>query len=209
MKKFLRMRSVAFAATVLLCLLLAVGAPLAMAAESGHDGEHGDEIGGPNATLWKTVNFIALVGIAAYMLRGKVGPFFAERNKQIASGMSDAANREQEAQSRLRQMEEKLAGLESEIAKLREAAQTEMERDRERVEAESAQALARIQEHTTREIASAGAMARTQLRHHAAALAMELAEQQVRGRASEPGMQDALLAQAVQRLSQTGGASKN
>lgn len=209
MKKFLRMRNFAFAATALLCLLLAVGAPLAMAAESGHDDEHGDQIGGPNATLWKTVNFIALVGIAAYMLRGKVGPFFAERNQQIASGMSDAANREKEAQSRLRQMEEKLAGLESEIAKLREAAQTEMERDRERIEAESAQALARIQEHTTREIASAGAMARTQLRHHAAALAMELAEQQVRNRASEPGMQDALLAQAVQRLSQTGGASKN
>ncbi|MCW5966267.1 MAG: ATP synthase F0 subunit B, partial [Bryobacterales bacterium] len=173
-----------------------------------HD-DHGSAIGGPHADLWKTVNFLALIGIAAYMLRGKVAPFFEERNKSIASGMSDALARENDAQARLQQVEGKLAGLEAEIARLREMAQTEMERDRERVEAETAQALGRIQEHTTREIASAGAMARTQLRHHAAALALELAEQQVRSRSAEPGMQDILLAQAIQRLSQAGGASKN
>ncbi len=194
-----------------LAAVLLVCSPMGVAAEAGHDdhGDHGGEIGGPNATLWKTVNFLALMGIAAYMLRGKVEPFFADRNKAIASGMSDAANREQQAQTRLREVEAKLAGLEAEIAQLRESAQTEMVRDRERVEADTAQALARIQEHTTREIATAGAVARTQLRHHAAALAMELAEQQVRSRAAEPGMQDALLNEALQRLSQTDSASRN
>jgi F0F1-type ATP synthase membrane subunit b/b' len=199
------------AGTLLLAILLLVFCPPAPAAEAGHDdhGDHGGEIGGPNATLWKTVNFLALLGIAAYMLRGKVEPFFAERNKQIASGMTDAANREQEAQARLRDVESKLAGLQAEIARLRDSAQTEMTRDRERVEADTAQALARIQEHTSREIATAGVVARNQLRHHAAQLAMELAEQQVRARAAEPGAQEALLSQAIQRLAPGGSPSSN
>lgn len=205
------MKGYRFFCGLLLLVLLVAGAPLAGAAESGGHDDHGehDVIGGPNAGLWKTVNFLALIGIGAYMLRGKVAPFFEERNRSIASGMSDAATREQEAARRLQAVEEKLSGLQAEIAQLREVAQVEMERDRQRVEAETAQALARIQEHTSREIATAGAVARTQLRHYAAELAMQLAEQQVRTRAAEPGMQEALIAQAIRRLPGQAEATRN
>lgn len=179
--------------------------PVAHAADE-HDGGHGDEIGGPNATLWKTANFILLIGIAYYLLRGKVAPFFEERNRAIAREMNAAAEREAEAQARLKAVEEKISGLETEIAQLREHSREEMERDRERVEAETAQAIARIQENSAREIESAGIIARAQLSKHAAALAMEVAEQQVRARVAQPGMQDRLLAQALERAAE---ASRN
>ncbi len=187
--------------------------PVAYAADGhgeGHGDEgHGEEIGGPNATLWKTINFIILIGIAWYMMRGKVAPFFEERNRAIAREMSDAAAREEEAQARLKTVESKISGLESEIAQLRENARLEMERDRERVAAETAQAIARIQENSAREIQSAGAMARAQLSKHAAALALELAEQQVRSQVSQPGAQDRLLATALDRAARAAGASRN
>lgn len=193
--------------------LVAADAPVVFAAESpgdehGEDG-HGEEIGGPNATLWKSVNFILLIGIAWYLLRGKVGPFFEERNRAIARDMNVAAEREAEAQERLRAVEEKISGLEGEIAELREHARVEMERDRERVAAETAQAIARIQENSTREIQSAGAMARAQLSKHAAALALQLAEQQITADVSRPGEQDRLLTLALERAAQAAKASRN
>jgi F-type H+-transporting ATPase subunit b len=164
--------------------------------------DHDSVIGGPNATIWKTVNFFVLVGIIAYALRGKVGPFFKERNKAIAAGISDAASREEEARKRMEMVEAKLAGLEADIAALRENAKGEMDRDRRRVEAETQTAVTRIREQAQREIVSAGMLARGQLRQHAARLAMELAEQQVSARAAEPGVRDGLLDAALGRLAQ-------
>jgi F-type H+-transporting ATPase subunit b len=195
-------------------VVIAVDAPVAYAAEShgdGHHGEddHGNALGGPNATLWKTVNFFILVGIAWYLLRGKVGPFFEERNRAIARDMNAAAEREAAAQARLNAVEEKISGLEAEIASLRENSRLEMERDRERVAAETAQAIARIQENSAREIQSAGAMARAQLSKHAAALALQLSEKQVVAHVSQPGEQDRLLTLALERASQAAKASRN
>jgi F0F1-type ATP synthase membrane subunit b/b' len=179
--------------------------PLAALAADDHD----HALGGPNATFWKSLNLVALIGIAAYALRGKVGPFFAERNKAIAAGISDAATREAEAQKRMDMVEAKLAGLEADIAGLRENAKEEMERDRRRVEADTQAAITRIREHSQREIAAAGMLARGQLRQHAATLAMQLAEQQVMARANEPGMRNGLLEAALRRLARSSEASKN
>lgn len=196
----------------------AMGGRVAYAAEAhgdghgGHDDHgdgHGDVLGGPNATMWKTINFLVLLGIAAYMLRGKVGPFFDARNKEIAREITAAAEREAEAQERLKAVEAKISGLESEIAQLRDHSRDEMERDRERVAAETASAIARIQENSSREIESAGIIARAHLSKHAASLALDLAEQQVRAQTAQPGMQDRLLNQALERASRAADASRN
>lgn len=194
-------------ALLLLSIVAFMAAPIAFAADA-HD-DHDSVIGGPHADFWKTANFIALGAIIAYMLRGKVAPFFEERNKSIAKGMTTAATREEEAQKRLDAVEAKLASLDTDIRDLKESARSEMERDRTRVEAETATALARIQEHTAREISTAGSVARAQLRQHAASLALELAEQQINTQANRPGMKDILQDRALHRLSQVRDASRN
>jgi F-type H+-transporting ATPase subunit b len=175
----------------------------------GHGDEHGAALGGENATLWKTANFVILVGLGVYLLRGKVGPFFAEHNRSIAKHMASAAARAEEAQQRLTSMEAKLANLGQDIAALKEHAAVEMQRDRERIQHETAAAIQRLQERAEAEIRSAAAHAHVKLRHHASSLALELAEQQVKAEAASPETQGRLLAQAVDRLSRVNEASRN
>lgn len=217
----------ALAMMALLCLLLipvlAQESPAGKSAEPSHaatqaagshgEGEHGDEhgaaLGGENATLWKTANFVILLGLGVYLLRGKVGPFFAEHNRSIAKYMASAAARADEAQQRLTSMEAKLANLNQDIAALKEHAAVEMQRDRERIQHETAAAIQRLQERAEAEIRSAAAHAQAKLRHHASSLALELAEQQVKAEAASPETQGRLLAQAVNRLSRVNEASRN
>lgn len=177
--------------------------------EDGHGDGHGAELGGEHATLWKTANFVLLVGLAIYLLRGKVGPYFAERNRSIAKHMAAASAKAEEAQQRLSAMESKLANLDQEIAALKEHAAVEMQRDRERIQHETAVAIQRLQERAEAEIRSAAAHAQVKLRHHASALALELAEQQVKMEAASPEMQGRLLTQALDRLAQVSEASRN
>lgn len=175
----------------------------------GHGDEHGAALGGENATLWKTANFVILIGLAVYLMRGKVGPFFAEHNRSIAKHMAAASAKAEEAQQRLASMESKLANLDQEIAALKEHAAVEMQRDRERIQHETAAAIQRLQERAEAEIRSAAAHAQVKLRHHASALALELAEQQVKAEAASPETQGHLLAQAVERLGRVNEASRN
>jgi F-type H+-transporting ATPase subunit b len=175
----------------------------------GHGDGHGAALGGENATLWKTANFLILVGLGVYLLRGKVGPFFAEHNRSIAKNMASAAARAEEAQQRLTTMEAKLANLDQDIAALREHAAVEMQRDRERIQHETAAAIQRLQERAESEIRSAAAHAQVKLRHHASALALELAERQVKTEAASPETQGRLLTQAVDRLGRVNEASRN
>lgn len=178
--------------------------------ETSHSGgEHGPPLGGENATMWKTINFAILIGALIYLLRGKVAPFFAEKNKSIAQGMAAAAEKEEAAQVRLRAIEAKLADLDAEIVSLKESASVEMERDRERIQSETASAIARLQERAESEIESAGAQASARLRHEASALALDLAERQVKAEAGSSEMQNRLVVQATERLGGDGDARRN
>lgn len=180
----------------------------AHASEAAHE-EHAPSLGGENVTLWKSLNFVLFVGLIVYALRGKVGPFFAENNKAIAKGMANAAAKAEEAQARLSAMERKLADLGSEISNLRQHAATEMERDRERIQQETAAEIQRLQHRAESEIHAAAAQAQARLRHQAAAIALEMAERQVKAEAASPDMQRHLLAQAVEQLRRGGKATRN
>lgn len=178
--------------------------------ETGHAGEgHGAALGGENASTWKTINFVILIGGLVYLLRGKVAPFFAEKNKSIAQGMAVAAEKEEAAQIRLRAVEAKLADLDKEIVALKESASIEMERDRERIQSETATAIARLQERAEAEIESTGAQASARLRHEASVLALDLAERQAKAEASSSEMQNWLVVQAAERLGGDGDARRN
>lgn len=188
--------------------------PAAHAGDIASDGNaHANEghgtLGGEHVTLWKSANFVIFVGLIVYFLRGKMGPFFAENNRAIAQGMAHAAAKAEEAQVRLNAMEQKLAAIGNEIAGLREHAATEMERDRERIERETAEEIQRLQERAESEIHSAAAQARARLRHQAAVLALDMAERQVKAETASPDMQNRLLAQALERLSHSDKATRN
>lgn len=109
-----------------------------------------------------------------------------------------------EAEARAAEIEQRLANLAAEVETLRQNARQETAAEAERAGVRLRQDLEKIQSQAEQEIASAGRAARQELRRHAADLAVELAEQQIRSRMS-PEVEDRLVGAAIQELGKSGG----
>src|SRR5262249_29879745 len=120
-------------------------------------------------------------------------------SKQIRKDMMDADEARQEADARAAAVDLKLANLEAEIASLRAESQKEALAETERMTQHTAAEIAKIQAHAEQEISAAGKAARADLKHHAAELAIGLAEQKLRARMT-PDAQDALVRGFVRDL---------
>ena len=132
--------------------------------------------------LWKWVNFGILAGALGYGI-GKTAPgFFKSRSEEIQRGIADATKMRHEADERTAAMDKRMANLEAEIADLRTHAKSEIAAEAIRIGDETARLLAKIQVHAEQEIASAAKGATLQLKAYSAKLALELAEEKLRGR---------------------------
>jgi F-type H+-transporting ATPase subunit b len=107
---------------------------------------------------------------------------FAARSKHIRKELDEAAEAKAAADARAAEVERRLSNLEAEIAALRVEAQKESQSESHRMEQHTAAEIAKIQAHAEQEIAAAGKAARMELKHHAAELAIALAEQKLRSR---------------------------
>jgi F0F1-type ATP synthase membrane subunit b/b' len=131
--------------------------------------------------LWLWPNFLILVGLLGYLAKKHGGPFFAARSQQLREGLEAGKKAQAEAEKVAAGVRAKLATLDSEIANLKVSAQAELERETQR-----------IQQHTAAELDSLGKRTTIELRHYAASLAMDLAEQKVRARMT-PALQSGLI----------------
>lgn len=132
--------------------------------------------------LWKWFNFAILAGGLGYLIAKHAPAFFKSRTEDIQRGIADAKAMRQEADERAAAMDKRMANLEAEIADLRAHAKSEITAEAVRVSSETAGLLAKIQAHAEREIASAAKGATLQLKAFSAKLALELAEDKLRGR---------------------------
>jgi F-type H+-transporting ATPase subunit b len=142
--------------------------------------------------LLRWSNFVILFGILGYLLRKPMGQFFSQRGREILEGIARGRRAGEDAAARLRDIEARLAGLEAEIARLREAAGTEAQADHDRLRARAQAEAEKIRAMAEQEIDSSVRQARSQIKNYAAVLAVELAEQRIRARLT-PERQDALL----------------
>ena len=133
-----------------------------------------------------------LAGILAYMIAKKGGPWFAERSESIRRGIAEAEKIRANAEASAAEVSRRLAGLQTEIEKLRTLAREEQAAEAGRIREQTAADMARMQQHTAREIESAGKAARVELKRYAAQLAIDLAEQKIR-RNMTPEVQAALV----------------
>jgi F-type H+-transporting ATPase subunit b len=186
---------IAFAATALLAQEHGAPAPAAehgaapaAAAEHGaapageHGaGEHGSSGPAEVSIWWKWANFAILAGGLAYLIGKNAPAYFAQRNEEIRKGLEEGAELQREANARTAAMEARLKNLESEIADMKAKAKADIAAEGERIQAETAAAIAKIQAHADSEIAAAAKNERIQLRTFAADLALKLAEQKLRG----------------------------
>jgi len=152
-------------------------------AEHGQAAEHGKDASheqGPSMTL-KWANFAILAAGLAYLIAKNAPAFFASRTAEIKKGLEEGAAMQREANERTAAMEARLKNLETEIAELRAKAKEEIAAEGERVKKETDAALTKIQANAETEIASAGKAERAKLKAYAAGIAIDIAEERLRG----------------------------
>ncbi len=151
---------------------LPVLATEASSSETGHAG------GGHEQSWWDIAgqwfNFVALVAILYLFLARsiKVQEKFKHDADEIRSSIESAREAKEEAERHLKELDERMAGMNEDIARIKAQAVHEAEEEKKRI-LESAQGEAkRIVEVAHREIDSEVRLARKQLRKHVADLAV-------------------------------------
>lgn len=148
-----------------------------------------------NPLIPRAVNVAIFFGILYFLLRKPARDFFAERFARIRSVLQRAAQEKAEAQARLRTIDERLAQLDSEVAKIKATAEQEAVAESERLKAQTEAEIAKIKETARREIEAAKQTALVELRQYAATNTVTLAEQIIR-RELSPADDAALLQRA-------------
>ncbi|MGD0435525.1 MAG: hypothetical protein ABSB86_03620 [Bryobacteraceae bacterium] len=146
--------------------------------------------------FWKWVNFAILAGGLGYLISKHAPAFFDSRSKEILQGIADGAKALKEAQARAAGIEQRLAGIQTEIDKLRGAARVEMAAEGDRRQRDTERHLQKLQEQAAQEITLMTRASRDELRKYSAELALQLAEQRIRSRITKEnqnGLVDAFL----------------
>lgn len=135
--------------------------------------------GGDPFLLKKIFNFAILAVGIGFLFIKVLGPALKGQQREIADSLNQAQRRAEQAEARAREIDARMSGIESEIAALREKAAAEIKAEAERLEKDTAAQLARIEQNAGQEIDSAVKFARQELKAYSAALAVDLARQQI------------------------------
>src|SRR5690348_8871573 len=141
-----------------------------------------DEAESGSVLAWKWINFGVLLGGLGYLAAKNAPAFFSARTADIQKAIKDATGLKMEAEFRTSEIDRKMATLEAEIRRMRDASRAEMNQESARIDHETSVALDKIHEHTAREIEALQHQARNTLREHAAQLAVTLAGERMRER---------------------------
>lgn len=106
----------------------------------------------PMTMVFKWFNLIVLLGAAGYLLKKPASEFFETRKKEITSGLDRAKAAQEESDRRMREIEQRLGRLSSEIASLRTQADAESGQEREHILAEAKRDVARLVDQSRQEI---------------------------------------------------------
>jgi F-type H+-transporting ATPase subunit b len=153
----------------------------------------------PHELLYKTINFIILVGALGYVLRKPLAEFFSSRSNSIRKSLDEGRKALEASQAQLQVVEEKLRRLEEEIAAFKASAVREMEAESRRLQQSSEEEGARILESARAQMEAAVRGAKLELKNYTAQKAVALAEELIRSRLGDEGRRG-LVAQFVATL---------
>ena len=145
-----------------------------------------------------------MVGGLGYLISKKAPEFFRSRTEEIQRGIAESARVRQQAEARAAEIEQRVSNLAAEVEQMRARSREEIARESERIRLETEAAMRKIQAQSRAEIESAVKHAAHDLKAWSAQLALEMAEQQIRSRMSQPE-QDQLATAFVSELRQKAG----
>ena len=136
----------------------------------------------PGFELWKFVNLFLFVAVMVFILTRKVklGEAFRTRRENIKRDLARAQQERDAALAKLKEVEERLGRLDSEVSVIQEQSKREAEAERVRIAESTKTEIAKLSEQAQRDIESAGKAAKQELRRYAAEQSVQFAEQIIR-----------------------------
>lgn len=131
-------------------------------------------------TAGRWFNLILIVGIITFALRKALPIYFKQRRESIQKEIEEAKRVRQEAETKLAEVQARLASLDSELEKIRQEARSNAEAEGRRLLEEARSDAEKVIAGAEREVGNLRRHAREELREYASQLALGLAEEQIR-----------------------------
>jgi F0F1-type ATP synthase membrane subunit b/b' len=155
----------------------------------------------PGFEAWKFFNLAIFVLALFYILKRKarLGEVFQARRESIKQELARAQQERDAALAKLKEVEERLSLLDTEVANIKQQSEREAAEERERIARLTETEITRLSEQASREIVSAGKAAKKELRRYTAEQSVRLAEEIVR-REMKPEDDARLIANNIEEL---------
>ncbi|HZH34572.1 MAG TPA: ATP synthase F0 subunit B [Pyrinomonadaceae bacterium] len=134
----------------------------------------------PGFEAWKFINLFVFVAVLVYLLKKPLSTAFKTRREAIRQDLIKAQQERDAAMAKLSEVEARLGNLNAEAAAIREQSKREAEAEAARIAAQTTADIEKMRENARREIASAVATARRDLKQFSAEESIRLAEDMVR-----------------------------
>ena len=155
--------------------------------------------------LCVVLNFAVIAGVIVWFSKKNLPSLFRQRTESIQKAMQEANKTAEEANQRLSGIEARLSMLDSEIEKMRAAAENESVTEEERIRAAAEEDARKAVQSAEEEIAAAILAARRELKAYAADLAVSLASKQIQ---VDAATDKALIRNFARQLSTNGTESR-
>lgn len=134
--------------------------------------------------LGKVINFLILAGGLGYLLYKPLQHFLEKKTLDIQRRLRESEASRKDAEKRLEEARQRLAGLEKEISQMKKDAQDEGEREKDRIRAFTEKEIERIRRLTQQEIESQFKAGIQELKEYTAELVVDLAEKKIKEKVS-------------------------
>lgn len=148
--------------------------------------QEGGASGADSTTGWvfRWLNFTIVAGGLGYVAVKWGAPYFRKQAGEISEKIAEGARAREAAEQQRRETQAKLAGIEKEVGAMRGEARRGAEAEAQRIRALALRDAEAIERGAQAEIAAAERAARLKLKAHAARMAVERAEEALRGAAA-------------------------
>ena len=158
----------------------------------------------PGFELWKFANLAIFIAVMVFLLRRRTSEAFRARRENIKRDLARAREERDAALAKLKEVEDRLAHLDTEVAAIHEQHVQEAAEERERIAKSTEAEIVKLSEQATREIENAGKVAKKELRRFAADQSVRMAEELIR-REMKPEDDARLITREIEEI---GGAAQ-
>ncbi|MGZ8842222.1 MAG: F0F1 ATP synthase subunit B family protein [Pyrinomonadaceae bacterium] len=155
----------------------------------------------PGFELWKFINLGIFAGALIFILfrKANLGLAFRTRRESIKNELEKARKERDEALAKLKEVEERMAGLSDQIAAIKENNKREAAAERERIAASTEEEIAKLTAQGQREIENASRTAKKELRRFTAEQSVRMAEEMLK-RELRPEDDARLIARSIEEM---------